>query len=106
MAIEEARQARHDIRHHFVRLSTLAEQGDIEKIKEYLSAATGKISGYNLHFCENQAVDSVFGYYSTIAERENIPFHALVSLPAVLCHRRYSPHGSEGDDYGGDKLPH
>ena len=84
MAIEEARQARHDIRHHFVRLSTLAEQGDIEKIKEYLSAATGKISDYNLHFCENQAVDSVFGYYSTIAERENIPFHALVSLPAEL----------------------
>ena len=84
MAIEEARQARHDIRHHFVRLSTLAEQGDIEKIKEYLSAATGKISAYNLHFCENQAVDSVFGYYSTIAERENIPFHALVSLPADL----------------------
>lgn len=61
MAIEEARQARHDIRHHFVRLSALAEQGDIEKIKEYLSAATGKISDYNLHFCENQAVDSVFG---------------------------------------------
>ena len=84
MAIEEARQARHDIRHHFVRLSTLAEQSDIEKIKEYLSAATGKISDYNLHFCENQAVDSVFGYYSTIAERENIPFHAVVSLPADL----------------------
>ena len=80
-AIEEARQARHDIRHHFVRLSTLAEQGDIEKIKEYLSAATGKISDYNLHFCENQAVDSIFGYYSALAERENIPFHALVSLP-------------------------
>ena len=84
MAIEEARQARHDIRHHFVRLSTLAEQSDIEKIKEYLSAATGKISDYNLHFCENQAVDSVFGYYSTLAQRENIPFHALVSLPADL----------------------
>ena len=84
LASVEARQACHVIRHHFVRLSTLAEQGDIEKIKEYLSAATGKISDYNLHFCENQAVDSVFGYYSTIAERENIPFHAVVSLPAEL----------------------
>lgn len=83
-AIEEARQARHDIRHHFVRLSALAEQGDMEKIKEYLSAATGKISDYNLHFCENQAVDSIFGYYSALAERENIPFHAVVSLPAEL----------------------
>ena len=84
MAIEEARQARHDIRHHFVQLSALAEQGDMEKIKKYLLAATGKISDYNLHFCENQAVDSVFGYYSTLAKRENIPFHALVSLPADL----------------------
>ena len=53
----------------------------MEKIKKYLSATTGKISDYNLHFCENQAVDSVFGYYSTLAKRENIPFHALVSLP-------------------------
>ena len=84
MAIEEARQARHDIRHHFVQLSSLAEQDDMEKIKKYLSAATGKISDYNLHFCENQAVDSVFGHYSTIAKKENIPFHALVSLPADL----------------------
>ena len=84
MAIEEARQARHDIRHHFVQLSVLAEQGDMEKIKKYLLAATGKISDYNLHFCENQAVDSVFGYYSALAKRENIPFHALVSLPADL----------------------
>ena len=33
MAIEEARQARHDIRHHFVQLSSLAEQGDMEKLK-------------------------------------------------------------------------
>ena len=30
---------------------------------------------------KRQAVDSVFGYYSTLAKRENIPFHALVSLP-------------------------
>ena len=42
MAIEEARQARHDIRHHFVQLSSLAEQGDMEKIKKYLSATTEK----------------------------------------------------------------
>ena len=40
MAIEEAKQARHDIRHHFVQLSSLAEQGDMEKIKKYLSATT------------------------------------------------------------------
>ena len=74
MAIEEAKQARHDIRHHFVQLSSLAEQGDMEKIKKYLSATTEKISDYNLHFCENQAVDSVFGYYSTLAKEKAFLF--------------------------------
>ena len=84
-AIEEARQARHDIRHHFVRLSALAEQGDMEKIKEYLSAATGKISDYNLHFCENQAVDSIFGYYSALQKEKTFLFMqwfpCLLSFP-------------------------
>ena len=61
-AIEEARQARHDIRHHFVQLSALAEKGDLEKIKEYLSAATSKIPDYDLHFCENSA----FYLYSSL----------------------------------------
>ena len=83
-AIEEARQARHDIRHHFVQLSSLAEKGDLEKIKDYLSAATSKIPDYNLHFCENKAADSVIGYYSALAKRENIPFHTRASLPEHL----------------------
>ena len=34
-AIEEARQARHDMRHHFHQLSALAEDGNLDKIKEY-----------------------------------------------------------------------
>ena len=42
-AIEDARQARHDIRHHFIQLSTMAKDGDLEKIKEYLQNAMDKI---------------------------------------------------------------
>lgn len=38
-AIEEARQARHDIRHHFIQLSAMAKDGDLEKIKKYLQNA-------------------------------------------------------------------
>ena len=32
-AIEETRQARHDMRHHFLRLSSMAERGDLDEIK-------------------------------------------------------------------------
>ena len=83
-AIEEARQARHDMRHHFVQLSSLAESGDLEKIKAYLSRAAGKIPDQSLHFCENPAADSVLGYYSALAKRENIPFQVRADLPAHI----------------------
>ena len=83
-AIEEARQARHDIRHHFLQLSSLAEKGDLEKIKEYLSNANSKIPDYDLHFCENQAADSVISHYAALAKRENIPFQAKADLPAHI----------------------
>ena len=81
-AIEEARHARHDLRHHFVQLSSLAEQGDLEKIRQYLKNATNKIPDLDMHFCENRAADSVIGYYCALAKRENIPFHAQTDLPA------------------------
>ena len=58
-AIEEARQARHDIRHHFVQLSVMAEDGNLEKIKDYLQNAMDKIPSFDFHFCENQSVDNV-----------------------------------------------
>ena len=83
-AIEEARQARHDLRHHFVQLSALAENGDLDKIKEYLSCASSKIPSQDLHFCENQAADGVLGYYSALAKLESIPFHAKTDLPSHI----------------------
>ena len=83
-AIEEARQARHDIRHHFLQLSALAQNGDLEKIKEYLSLAISKVPDSDLHFCENQAADSVMGYYLSLAKRENIPFHAKMDIPVQI----------------------
>ena len=83
-AIEEARQARHDIRHHFLQLSALADQEDLKGIKDYLSRASSRLPALDLHVCENHAVDSVIGYYSALAERESIPFHVKADLPAQL----------------------
>ena len=40
-AIEEARQARHDIRHHFIQLSAMAKDGDLEKIKKIPAKCIG-----------------------------------------------------------------
>lgn len=80
-AIEEARQSRHDMRHHFRRISALAQEGDLKEILAYLDAAVSRIPELDMNFCENRAADSVIGYYCTLARQEEVPFQALVDLP-------------------------
>ena len=83
-AIEEARQARHDLRHQLCQLAALAEEGNLEKIKAYLSGAVSRIPSFEMHFCENRAADSVVGYYCALAKRENIPYSVQIDLPECL----------------------
>ena len=83
-AIEEARQARHDMRHHLNHISILAEENDMETLKTYLAQTVSRIPDLDMHFCENRAADSVLGYYCALAKREGIPFSAQIDLPQTL----------------------
>ena len=83
-AIDEARQARHDLRHQLCQLAALAEEGNLEKIKAYLSGAVSRIPSLELHFCENRAADGVVGHYCALAKREQIPFSVQLDLPECL----------------------
>ena len=53
-AIEEARHARHDLRHHFIQLSALAEQGNLEELKQYLQNAVNKVPDLDMHTCKTR----------------------------------------------------
>ena len=83
-AIEEARQARHDMRHQLNQISALAENGDLEGLKAYLAKTAARIPNLDMHFCENRAADSAVGYYCALARREGIPFRAKLDLPESL----------------------
>ena len=83
-AIEEARQARHDMRHQLQQISALAETGDLEGLKSYLAKTVSRIPNLDMRFCENRAADSVVGYYCALAKREDIPFRAKLDLPQAL----------------------
>ncbi len=83
-AIEETRHARHDLRHHFTQLSAMAEDGELEQIKQYLAKAQAKIPNLDMHFSENRAADSVIGHYCALARRDNIPFYTQIDLPCEL----------------------
>lgn len=82
--IEETRHARHDLRHHCIQLSALANEGNIEEIKKYLSNAQKKIPNVDMRFSKNRSVDSVIGHYCALAKQENIPFLAQIDLPEIL----------------------
>lgn len=83
-AIEEARQARHDMRHQLYQISALAEDGDLESLKTYLAKTVSRIPTLDMNFCENRAADRVVGYYWTLCTREDIPFCAQLDLPELL----------------------
>ncbi len=83
-AIEETRHARHDMRHHFTQLADMADAGELEQIKNYLSKAQDKIPNLDMRFSENRAADSVIGHYCALARRENVPFLTNIDLPAEL----------------------
>lgn len=83
-SIEEARQARHDMRHHFQQLMTMAEQEEYEELKSYLQEVTQRIPNTNLHFCDNRAADNVIGYYYAMAKNEEIPLQLHLDLPEKL----------------------
>ena len=61
-AIEEARQARHDMRHQLNHISALAEVGELEDLKNYLAKTVSRIPNLDMRFCENRTADSVVGY--------------------------------------------
>ena len=83
-AIEEARQARHDMRHQLNQISALAEAGDLDNLKAYLAKTVSRIPDLDMNFCENRAADSVVGYYCALAKREGVPFCAKLDLPQTL----------------------
>ena len=84
IAIEDARQARHDMRHQLNQISALAEAGDLEQIREYLARAALRIPNMDMSFCEIRAADSVIGDYCALARREGVPFQTQADLPAAL----------------------
>lgn len=83
-SIEEARQARHDLRHQLNQISALVESGDLKELEAYLSNAVSRIPSLEMHFCENWAADSVTGYYCAWFKQENIPYFIQMDLPQTL----------------------
>ena len=83
-AINETRQARHDLHHHFNALSALAGRGAWEDLRRYLADVQSNIPAAELGLCENPAVDGVAGYYAALSRQNGISFTCRLDLPHTL----------------------
>lgn len=83
-AIEETRQARHDMRHHFSTLTALASRKDWQELESYLTMAQASIPSAELNLCDNPAVDGVAGHYCLQYKENAIPFSIELDLPYEL----------------------
>lgn len=83
-AIDETRQARHNMRHHFSTLNALAKRKEWQELEEYLVSAQETIPSAELNLCDNPAVDGISGHYCFRYKENDIPFSIKLDLPYKL----------------------
>ena len=82
---EQTRAYRHDMRHHFSLLKSLALKNDTEKILHYLKTAQVDLDSFTpVSYCENEMVNLLLSYFERIAKQKHIELEVKVGLPQVL----------------------
>ncbi len=76
---------RHDMRHHFVILQSMASEGNLEKIKTYLNTAQSDIDAITpIRFCENETVNLILSTFSTKAKQAGVTLTVDAKLPSQI----------------------
>lgn len=82
---QNAASYRHDMRHHFSFLQSLAAKNQIEEIKNYLHSALSDMDAITpIRFCENETVNLILSAFSSKAKQAKIDFTVDAILPDVL----------------------
>ena len=83
--MEQQKQLRHDFRHSIHVLSTFAEKGDLENLKQYLREYDLRLNSAEFTvFCTNPALNALFNYYHDLALSAGIQTQWQLSFPEEL----------------------
>jgi sensor histidine kinase regulating citrate/malate metabolism len=76
---------RHDMRHHLSLIGGFAADGDLLRIKEYLSSTEAAIDALTpIRYCENETVNLILSSFENKARKIHVTLHADVKLPEEL----------------------
>jgi sensor histidine kinase regulating citrate/malate metabolism len=82
---ENAASYRHDMRHHFALLQSMASKELIDDLKEYLHTAQSDMDEITpLRFCENETVNLILSSYAGKAKQGKIRLNIDAKLPDKL----------------------
>ncbi len=80
------RQQRHDLRHQLVVIQSLAQEGNMEKLQEYLQSIHAQIPESMQTYCENIAVNGVVSYYAGKAIKQSVAVTVELVVPPSSQH--------------------
>jgi hypothetical protein len=76
---------RHDMRHHLSLISSFAKEGNLKKIRDYLSNTAAAIDALTpKHYCENETVNLILSSFENKAKKMLVTLQADVTLPEKL----------------------
>ena len=83
--IQEAKQARHDIRHHTHLIREYLRSGKLRELETYLDAYTETLPDYQaLVYCEHYAINALLGFFARHAKNSDVDLDVFVQLPEKI----------------------
>lgn len=83
--INDARRAKHDVRHHIAILKSYAEKQDYDKLKNYLNQYQDTLpDDSSVVFCENLPANVILLYFAQIAKNNDVDFAVQTVIPADI----------------------
>lgn len=81
--MEETRKIRHDMRHHFTMIAGFIQNGQYDKISDYVSQYTEtSVYGESKEYCPIDVIDVLAHHYDALAQQNRIHLDIRCDLSA------------------------
>ncbi len=78
--INEARQAKHDIRHHITIMNSYLQNGEYDKLAKYLNSYKKSLpDDSKIVFCKHYAINTLLLYFAQQAKNHDIDFDVVIA---------------------------
>ena len=83
--IQEARKAKHDLRHHITTMDSFLANGEYDRLRDYLSQYKKSLpDDSTIHFCQHQGMNALLLFFAQQAKDHQIDFDVSVECPQDL----------------------